>query len=180
MSTHPTDEQLSAFSDARLDGSQMRFVARHLNECAACQRSADSLRNVRETLRTLPPPAAPDPAFWDDALRRMRVHQHEQFQREQPRPALFFVSARRRWAAGAALTAVFCAVLSGPLVQNDFHPANETAPAEMADTVDVSSLMVAHTRSAARQPLADADRQTLLAVDGDPLLADSSNPDAPR
>ena len=42
MNDHPHGEQLSAYMDGMLDVAQMRDVARHLDQCAACRAFARS------------------------------------------------------------------------------------------------------------------------------------------
>src|SRR5258708_34162490 len=52
-------EQLSAFLDGELSEGERIALERHLQGCAACQRSLAELRQVRALLRTLPVPALP-------------------------------------------------------------------------------------------------------------------------
>ncbi len=52
-------EQLSAFLDGELSEGERIALERHLQGCAACQRSLAELRQVRALLRALPVPALP-------------------------------------------------------------------------------------------------------------------------
>ena len=178
MNVHPTDEQLSAFNDAQLDGAALRRIARHLDGCRLCQQSARALRDVREHLHSLPaPPSLPD-AFWTDTLRRMRVDEHA---RTRTPHAVRGFDLRRRWATGIALATVLGAAVTGPLLQSNTLPIATDPAAVNADFVDVPSLVQSHTQSAGHQPLADPDRQILLSADGESLFAaDTSDSDVAR
>lgn len=167
MNTHPHEEQLSAYMDGRLDVSQTRQVARHLSACRACRVGLESLQETKALLRSVAAPAAPGPEFWTDAYRRLRVEGEGaktrslwQTWRAGPRVA------QRRWAAALAVAGLVAAVVVTPLVS----PGPPLPPpAVTSDFVDVSSLVRAHAASAARQPLADPDRQTMMAADVDDL-----------
>ena len=50
-STHPADEQLDAWLDARLSAQERREVEAHIAGCARCARLARALRAARATLR---------------------------------------------------------------------------------------------------------------------------------
>lgn len=114
-------------------------------------------------LRGLDAPASPGPEFWTDTYRRLRV------EGDSPRP-LRVGWAPRRWAAGLAVAALLGAAVITPLAMPDPVPA--PPPAVENDFVDVSSLVRAHAASAACQPLADPDRQTMIAADVDDLPDD--------
>jgi len=174
MNTHPHGEQLSAYIDDMLDVAQMRAVAGHLRGCAPCQAACASLAQTRALLRELEAPARPSPEFWTNTYRRMRV----EGQSRRPLPPLGerlrhgLLGTQRRWAAGVAAAAVLGAALLAPLVSSDLRPAAQpTAVPASADVVDFSSLVRDHAQSAAAQPLADSDRQTMLSADADVLGA---------
>lgn len=52
-------EQLSAYLDGELAGSERKLLEAHLVDCTACQRELAELRQVRKLLRALPTPALP-------------------------------------------------------------------------------------------------------------------------
>ena len=183
MNAHPHGEQLSAYLDGMLDVVQMRDIAAHLGACASCRAAYQGLQQTKSLLNGVHPPAPPAPEFWAGAYRRMRVEDAAK------RPALPRLSRQglrdalqepqRRWSAGLAAAAVIVAALVGPLVSHG--PGPMTAPARppvavAPDSVDVSSLVQAHTESAARQPLADPDRQNMIAMD-DSFTADDTGLD---
>lgn len=176
MNTHPHGEQLSAYIDDMLDVAQMRSVAGHLRACTACRSACASLQQTCDLLRGLDAPAKPSPEFWTDTYRRMRVEGHAR----RPMPPLGeqirqgLLGTQRRWAAGVAAAAVLGAAILAPLVSNDLHPTQTTPPPAVSmnvDVVDFSSLVRDHAQSAAAQPLADSDRQTMLSADADALGA---------
>lgn len=158
MNTHPHEEQLSAYMDGRLDTAQTRQVARHLNACPTCRKALGAFQQARLLLRGLDAPASPGPDFWADAYRRLRVEGNA------PR-TLRAGWTPRRWAAGLAAAALIAAAVVTPLATPG--PMQKPPSAVESDFVDVSSLVRAHAASAARQPLADPDRQTMIAADVD-------------
>ena len=190
MNAHPHGEQLSAYLDGMLDVAQTRDVAAHLRVCPACRAAYEGLEQTRTLLRGMAAPAQPAPEFWVNAYRRMRVEDTAGRSASRPpwealRDAMR--EPQRRWSAGLAAAAVIAAAVAGPLVNHapvppmpPVPPASQTS----ADTVDVSSLVQAHTESAARQPLADRDRQDMIAMDDsftadDPGMSAAANvPDA--
>lgn len=165
MNTHPQEEQLSAYTDGRLDVAQMHDVAQHLNACASCQASLEGLQKTKALLRDLEAPALPGPEFWTNAYRRLRV-EGEAVKAPSPWETLRMGlrGTQHRWAAGLAVAGLVAAVVVTPLVSSG--PPSPPPPAA-SDFVDVSSLVRAHTASAAQQPLADPDRQTMIAADTD-------------
>ncbi len=172
MNTHPQPETLSAYIDAMLDVSQMHKTALHVQSCGPCRLACASLRETRDLLRHLPAPPAPPREFWTNAYRQVRVSdaagQHKTSLLGQMRQGL--LGTQRRWAAGAAAATLLVMALAAPLVSNQHHASTQTAgtPAVMApDTVDLSALVRDHAQSAAAQPLADSDRQTMLSADAD-------------
>ena len=87
---------------------------------------------------------------------------------------------QRRWSAGLAAAALIVGAAVSPLVSHGpSHVVRLRAPATAAspDSVDVSSLVQAHTELAARQPLADTDRQDMIAMD-DSFTSDDTGPEA--
>lgn len=169
MNTHAHGEQLSAYLDGMMDVAQMHRIAQHLSVCPSCRASLDSLRQTKALLRELEAPA-PAPEFWANTYRRLRVEgasgQSGSWQ-DALRQSLRGTS--RRWAVGVAALAALGAIIAAPLLSPPSNP-QPTQPALIeSDFVDVSSLVRDHATSAARQPLADPDRQTMLAADVDDL-----------
>jgi hypothetical protein len=165
MTKHPHGEQLSAYLDGMLDVRHMHQIAQHVSVCDQCLFLQKSLGRTRQTLRDIPPPPLPGPEFWTDTYRRLRtegVARSSWSLSLRETLAAGFSSPSRRWAAGVAAAAVIGAAVSGPLMP---HPPQAAAP--VADSVDISSLVRAHVASAARQPLADPDRQAMLSADTD-------------
>ncbi len=172
MNTHPPQETLSAYIDDMLDVAQMRQTAQHLRACQACRASCASLRETRDLLRHLPAPPALPREFWINTYRHVRVNgtarPNSGSLLEQVRQSL--LGTQRRWAAGAAAAAVLGMALAAPLISSyhnaPAHPAGTTA-INAPDVVDLSTLVRDHAQSAAAQPLADSDRQTMLSADVD-------------
>lgn len=182
MNTHPHGEHLSAYLDAMLDVAQMRQVAAHLSACASCRAALESMQETRTLLRAMPPLSVPAPEFWTNAYRRLRVAERERALRpSSPLETLRagWQSAHRRWAAGVAAAALLGAAIVAPVVNHALQPTDTSAlPAAAsltADAVDLPSLVRAHTQSAARQPLADPDRQDMIAADVDDMAAFSDS-----
>ncbi len=172
MNTHPSQELLSAYIDDMLDVAQMRQTALHLQGCPGCRSACAALRETRDLLRHLSAPAAPPREFWTNAYRHVRVsgtgRQSSLGVIGQLRQSV--LGTQRRWAAGAAAAALLGLLLAAPLVNSEHnssavsaHFAASTAP----DMVDLSTLVRDHAQSAAAQPLADSDRQTMLSADVD-------------
>ena len=177
-STHPHGEQLSAYIDSMLDVSRMRGIAEHLSVCAACCSLEAELRRTKHLVRGLPPPISPGPEFWTATYRQLRVDDRERSQTKRPlwqslrEPQQ---AAHRRWAGGLAAAAVAAGLLAGPLTPAPHLSAPAThliAPSAPKVLVpaqdvspDVSSLAALHTDSVSRLPLADPDRQKMIAAD---------------
>ncbi|MDQ2688131.1 MAG: hypothetical protein M3Y28_09725, partial [Armatimonadota bacterium] len=112
--------------------------------------------------------------FWTNAYRRLRVEGGVAAKARSPwetmREGLH--GTQRRWAAGLAVAGLVAAAVITPLVSQGPTPP---PPVVASDFVDVSSLVRAHAASAAQQPLADPDRQTMIAADVDdfPAAADA-------
>ena len=184
MNSHPHGEQLSAYLDGMLDVAQMRDTAAHLGACPSCRDAYQSLMQTKTLLGKIDRPDQPAPEFWTNAYRRMRL---EDAAKRSPFPRLSWEGMRdalrepqRRWSAGLAAAALVAAVIVSPVVDHGLFPAPPTVAPVVApapDSVDVSSLVQAHTESAARQPLADADRQDMIAMD-DSFTADDNGPEA--
>lgn len=172
MTTHPHGEQLSAYLDGMLDTWQMRQVAQHLGACAQCRALQNSLRQTKMLLREIAPPETPGADFWVNTYRRLRVEgETRPSWKASLRETLSagLPSAQRRWAAGAAAAAVIGAAIAGPLLTHSInsHPTSPGTIASATDSVDISSLVRAHTESAAYQPLGDPDRQAMINADTD-------------
>lgn len=172
MNTHPQQETLSAYIDDMLDVAQMHQTALHVRACRPCRASCASLRETRDLLRHLPAPPALPREFWTNAYRHVRVNGASR----QPYMSLLgqarqsLLGTQRRWAAGAAAAAVLGIALAAPLVSNEHHAATQstrTTAITAPDVVDLSTLVRDHAQSAAAQPLADSDRQTMLSADVD-------------
>lgn len=166
MTTHPHEEQLSAYMDGRLDVAQTHDVARHLSACASCQSALAGLQKTKALLRDLEAPAMPGLEFWTNAYRRLRVEGGAAAKARSPWETLRtgLHGTQRRWAAGLAVAGLVAAAVVTPWVSQGPPPP---PPVVASDFVDVSSLVRAHAASAARQPLADPDRQTMIAADVD-------------
>lgn len=177
--THPHGEQLSAYIDGMLDVANSRGIAEHLRACPPCTQVTEQLQQTKTLLRTMPTPPRPGPEFWTYAYRRLRVDDRE---RAISRRSVWDVlrepghAAQRRWAAGAAAAVAVGAMIAGPLVIS--HPPSTsstvTAPLVQDVTPDVSALVESHTDSVSRLPLADPDRQKMIAADA------QRAPDAPE
>ena len=176
MNTHTQGEQLSAYLDGMLDVALTHRVARHLAACASCRASLEGLRQTQALLRGLRAPSLPETAFWTDTYRRMRVEGNSARQNgiggwawaRWPRTT-------RQWAAGVAALVSLSALVTVPLVTTH-GPGPGQPPVTVTeygggvgDFADITSLVRDHAASAARQPLADPDRQTMLAADVDYL-----------
>jgi len=172
MNTHPQQETLSAYIDDMLDVAQMHQTAQHLRGCQPCRTSCAVLRETRDLLRQLPAPPGPPREFWTNAYRHVRVNgtarQNPGSLLGQVRQSL--LGTQRRWAAGAAAAAVVGMALAAPLISNEHHTVMQpagTTTVTAPDVVDLSALVRDHAQSAAAQPLADSDRQTMLSADVD-------------
>jgi len=174
--THPHGEQLSAYIDSMLDVSRMRGIGEHLHVCAACRSLEADLRRTKFLVRGLPDPVLPGPDFWTAAYRQLRVDDRERAIAKRP----FWQALRgpeqaahRRWAGGLAAAAAVGVLLAGPLTPAPrlIAPSVLTPPSVRAlvpaqdVSPDVSSLAELHTDSVSRLPLADPDRQKMIAAD---------------
>ncbi len=172
--THPHGEQLSAYIDSMLDIPRMRGIGEHLRACASCQGLEADLRRTKHLVHGLPNPLLPPSDFWTAAYRQLRVDDRERARVKRPLWTVWRSPeqmAHRRWAAGLAAAAVTVGAFSvGPLTSTPQHvtyapsasrplvPAQDVSP-------DVSSLAELHTDSVSRLPLADPDRQKMIAAD---------------
>ena len=169
--THPHGEQLSAYLDGMLDVAKTRRAAEHLRGCASCRQTTDQLREMKGLLRAMPP-ARPGPEFWAGAYRRLRVDDREQ---ARPRPMPWDLlrgpghAVNRRWAGGLAAAAAVGALLAGPMTgpRGVVLPLRPMAPASSPQDVtpDVTELVQSHADSVSQLPLADPDRQKMIAAD---------------
>ena len=177
--THPHGEQLSAYIDSMLDVSRMRGISEHLHGCAACRSREEELRRTKHLLRGLPDPVLPEADFWTAAYRTLRVHDRERAVTKRPLWQAWHgaeQAANRRWAAGLAAVAALGILVAGPLTPRPhlvplptvlaLSPAQDVSP-------DVSSLVELHTDSVSQLPLADPDRQKMIAADAQQSSSDS-------
>ena len=172
--THPHGEQLSAYIDSMLDVPRMRGIGEHLHACASCRSLETDLRRTKHLVRGLPDPLSPPSDFWTSAYRQLRVNDRERAIAKRPLWTVWRSPeqlAHRRWAAGLAAAAVAVGAFSAgplttaptrlpsaPLAARPLVPAQDVSP-------DVSSLAELHTDSVSRLPLADPDRQKMIAAD---------------
>ena len=177
QTTHPHGEQLSAYIDSMLDVSRMRGIGEHLGVCASCRRLEEELRRTKFLVRGLPDPVLPDADFWTAAYRQLRVDDLEHAAAKRPLWQVWGGPEQRvprRWAAGLAAAAAVGILVAGPLTPT-LHPvlpssiltlpgAQNNSPAQDVSP-DVSSLAELHTDSVSRLPLADPDRQRMIAAD---------------
>jgi anti-sigma factor RsiW len=186
--THPHGEQLSAYIDSMLDVSRMRGIGEHLHGCAACRSLEADLRRTKHLVRGLPDPVLPGADFWTAAYRQLRVDDRERAIAKRPLWQTLRSpeqAAHRRWAGGLAAAAAVGVLLAGPLTPSPHlsppvslmpSAARALVPAQDVSP-DVSSLAELHTDSVSRLPLADPDRQKMIAADvqqPDPSPADAS------
>ena len=172
---HPHGEQLSAYIDSMLDVARMRGIGEHLHVCASCRGLESDLRRTKHLVRGLPDPLAPPSDFWTAAYRQLRVDDRERAAAKRPLWTAWRSPeqlAHRRWAAGLAAAAIAVGAFSaGPLapqsVPSSLAPRPLGRPLVPAQDVspDVSSLAELHTDSVSRLPLADPDRQKMIAAD---------------
>ena len=174
--THPHGEQLSAYIDSMLDVPRMRGIGEHLRGCVSCRNREADLRRTKHLVRDLPAPALPSADFWTSAYRQLRLDDRQRANAKRPLWTAWRSpeqKAHRRWAAGLAAAALAAFALSvGPLTPvAENLPAAAPRPAARplvpAQDVspDVSSLAELHTDSVSRLPLADPDRQKMIAAD---------------
>ena len=172
---HPHGEQLSAYIDSMLDVPKMRGIAEHLHVCAACRGIESDLRRTKTLVRGLPGPPLPSGDFWISAYRQLRVDDHERAATKRPFWTVLLSPeqlAQRRWAAGLVAAAIAAGFFSAPLTSIP-HPVRTPPLRITADSAisspdvspDVSSLAELHTDSASSLPLADTDRQKMIAAD---------------
>lgn len=175
-----------------MDVTRMRGIGEHLRVCAACRLREADLRQVKHLVRGLPSPKLPSPEFWANAYRQLRIDDREQAAAKRPLWQAWRISEQaghRRWAAGLAAAAGVGVLLAGPLIPAarwaapggamTAMPVRAMVPAQDVSP-DVSSLAELHTDSVSRLPLADPDRQTMIAADvqqSDASSADKSSLD---
>lgn len=162
---HPHGEYLSAYADHRLDVARMRDIGLHLGQCADCTLEVKRFEALRARLRGLPVPP-PSPQFWASAYRRLRVEQ--QGRTARPRRRVFAPAGR--WAAGVAAAAVAVGLMFTPLTHAPTTTPQSRAivaplPVSLDVSPDVASLVASHTDSVSCLPLADVDRQKMIAAD---------------
>ncbi len=162
---HPHGEYLSAYADHRLDVARMHDIGLHLGQCAACTQEVKRFEALRAHLRGVPVPPPPS-QFWTSAYRRLRAEQHARTAR--PRRGSFVPAGR--WAAGVAAAAVAVGLVFSPLTHTPTTPPQNaatvaSAPVSLDVSPDVAVLVASHTDSVSRLPLADVDRQKMIAAD---------------
>lgn len=176
LNGHPHGEYLSAYLDGMLNVAKTRAMAEHLRACASCRQLAEQLQETKMRLRTMPPSPPPGPEFWTNAYRRLRIDDRERtVSRRMPWDALRGPGhvAERRWAAGLAAAAALGMMVAGPLTlvrppSPPVSPSVTLSAAPQDSTPDVSALVESHTDSVSRLPLADTDRQKMIAADAQP------------
>ena len=170
---HPHGEQLSAYIDSMLDIPKMRGIGEHLHACAACRGLEADLRRTKKLVRGLPGPPLPPADFWASAYRQLRVDDRE---RARAKRSLWAVLrspeqlAHRRWAVGIAAAAIAVGIFNAPSAptMHTTPPFRISAGSTLSPqdiSPDVSSLAELHTDSVSRLPLADLDRQKMIAAD---------------
>lgn len=177
---HPHGEHLSAYIDSMLDVARMRGIGEHLQQCAVCRGTEEQLRRTKGLVRGLPDPLLPDTDFWTASYRHLRVADRDQTAAKRSAWSIWRgagQAAHRRWAAGLAAAAAVGMLLAGPLSPVSHPvlqpPVQALVPAQDVSP-DVSSLVELHTDSVSRLPLADPDRQKMLAADVQQSASDSS------
>lgn len=168
---HPHGEKISAYIDGMLNIPEMHHIASHIASCSQCQNIQTNLKEIKLSLRRLEKPVNPDPAYWAAAYRNMRVTNPEGARFPYRTVSPLSHAPHRLWTASLAAAALLALALTAPSLQPQrsrtlsSSTASASAAMQSPDTVDVSFLVQAHTESAASQPLADTDRQDMIAMD---------------
>ena len=111
MNTHPDPEQLSAYIDGELTGTDRDDLEQHLTGCSDCSATVRALRATLADMRALPSPVPSEQDQW--ALRSAIA-------KARRRPAERY----RRWIVGAGSAAAVAAAIVGGLALN--HTAKNT------------------------------------------------------
>ena len=172
---HPHGEQLSAYIDSMLDIPKMRGIGEHLHVCAVCRGLEADLRHTKGLIRGLPGPSLPPTDFWASAYRQLRVDDRERAGAKRPFWAVLSSPeqlAHRRWAVGITAAAVAVGIFNAPLTSTVRPVKTPPLRVSVVSTLspqdvspDVSSLAELHTDSVSCLPLADPDRQKMIAAD---------------
>jgi len=113
MNPHPDPEQLSAYIDGELTGTDRDDLEQHLTGCSECSATVRGLRATVADMRALPSPALSEQDQW--ALRSA-------ISKARRRPAERY----RRWVVGAGSAAAVAAAIVGVLSLNH-NKANTTS-----------------------------------------------------
>ena len=102
MSTHPDPEQLSAYIDGELIGTDRDELEQHLTGCSDCSATLRALRATVADMRALPSPALSEQDRWalQSAIAKARRKPAERY---------------RRWVVGAGSAAAVAAAIVGVL-----------------------------------------------------------------
>ena len=105
MSTHPDPEQLSAYIDGELSGTDRDDLEQHLTGCSECSATLRGLRATVADMRALPSPVPSEQDQWAlrSAIAKARRGPAERY---------------RRWVVGAGGAAAVAAAIVGVLVLN--------------------------------------------------------------
>ena len=177
--THPPEEELSAFIDDMLDIQSMLAVTVHIEECGLCRATCTAFRDNRRRMREVPDVSLESAAFWAGAYARLQEEQSiidggapQTVQVFRTKPLIKHLRA----AYGTAAAFVIAAILISTQIGHSPKPHQASIPARItvaqtvideSDALDVSQLVRAHTSAASQQPLADQERQTMIAAEND-------------
>jgi len=105
MSTHPDPEQLSAYIDGELTGTDRDDLEQHLTGCSECSATLRGLRATVADMRSLPAPVPSEQDLWAlrSAIAKARRGPAERY---------------RRWVVGAGGAAAVAAAIVGVLILN--------------------------------------------------------------
>lgn len=151
-------DELSAYLDEELDARAREELRGHLQGCAACRAALDELRRTVESVRALPPAAAPA-GFREGVMAKLQ---------ETPAPAAEPVETfrapiwRRLWPVAAA---IFVAVMISIL-----YPASRPAHENLRS-------MAVRPESAPREMEFDKLEPASPATEGSGMLATAPEPD---
>ena len=152
-----TDDRLSAYLDAMLDGDQMRIVAAHLDDCPNCQAVCENLSRTRSLLRSLSTPSTPPiPEFWANAYRTARTS----VPRRSLAGTLGGVARRFGLAVATAGTVVVLGV--GIAMMHSLPTPSIFMRAQIGPLLDVAPLVNAHADYLAGQSFSDKAHLTMV------------------
>jgi predicted anti-sigma-YlaC factor YlaD len=158
-------EQLSLLIDGRLDGEAIRALTGHLKSCDTCRAHLNNLNQLKSALRCLHTPSSPPkPDFWTDAFRNARIEaqKHSTYNGPFDLRAVFTRQVVTAITVVTIVATVFVPLATGRYLQTASEvPKDSTA----ANTVDVNSLLQAHTSYTSVQPLADDYRVSMILSD---------------